>query len=161
MRRFWVFINRHININMGVLSGIVTGTIVFIINISHGFWPAFGSFWKQFAFNLFMAGYNTKMCEKLSKSINNKWLAIFGATIFPTLIAFVVLYGIHYFGGTPKPMASTLWQGIANLFFFLVMSLIYANVLQIKDSSFKKVSKALKKRVLKPIMKRIRIQKTS
>ncbi len=138
---------------MGVLSGIVTGSIVFAININHGFWPAFASFFKQFAFNVFMAGYNTKSCEKLAKYINNKVLALISASVIPTLQAFAVLYAIHYFGKTPKPMASTLWQAITNLFFFLFMALVYREVIHIKSPSFNKTIKMFKLSILRPVRK--------
>ena len=133
------FLNKHINYKMGILSGIVTGSIVFAINISFGFWPAFASFVKQFAFNLLIAGYNTKSCEKIARYINNKTLAIISASIIPTIQAFIILYSIHYFGGTPRPMGSTLWQAFANLIIFFFMALIYKDVIHINSTSLRKV----------------------
>lgn len=128
---------------MGVLSGIITGSIVFAINISFGFWPAFASFVKQFAFNLLVAGYNTKSCENIAKYINNKTLALISASIIPTLQAFVILFSIHYFGGTPRPMDSTLWQAFANLGFFFFMALIYRDIIQIKSPSFRRITNTI------------------
>lgn len=149
----WSFFNKHINIKMGVLSGIITGSIVFAININHGFWPAFASFWKQFVFNVFMAGYNTKTCEKLAKYITDNTLSLIGASIIPTIQAFIILYAIHYFGKTPEPMASTLWQAIINLFFFLFMALFYREVIHIKSPSFNKIIRVFKLSILRPVRK--------
>lgn len=130
------FISKHLNVKMGVLSGIVTGSIVFAINISFGFWPALVSFLNQFAFNFFVAGYNTKLCEKIAKNINYKLLALLSASIIPTLLAFVILYSIHFFGGTPRPMDSTLWQVVFNLIYFFFMALIFRDIIHIKRPSF-------------------------
>lgn len=141
--KFTHFLNRHINFKIGVLSGIVTGSIVFVINIEFGFWLAFGGFIKQFVFNVLMAGYNTKSCEKIAKYINNNTLSLVSASVIPTLQAFIILFSIHYFGGTPRPMDSTLWQAVANLIFFLFMALIYRNVIHVGNIS-QKLSSILK-----------------
>lgn len=110
---------------MGILAGIVTGSLVFIINYDHGFLPAFHSFLKQFAFNLVMAGFNTRTCEKLAKKINHRTLNLTLSTIIPTLQAYIVLFAVHYFGGTPKPGASTWWQVVGNLIIFLLLTVYY------------------------------------
>jgi hypothetical protein len=129
---------RHINYKMGMLSGIFTGSVVFAINYNHGFWAALAGFAKQFAFNLFMAGYNTKTCEKLVRYIRRSGLSVMAATVIPTLQAFVVLYSIHYFGGTPKPMSSTLWQALANLAIFYTMARYYSQK-QLQPATLKSV----------------------
>lgn len=129
---------------MGTIAGIVTGSVVFYINIEHGFWPAFASFLKQFFFNLLMAGYNTKSCEKLARKIKNNFIGIITPTIIPTLQSFIVLYAIHYFGGTPKPMASTLWQAFPNFGFFFFMTLIYRGKLNILNNDFYKITDMFK-----------------
>ncbi len=116
---------KHVNIKMGVISGLTTGFIVFVINLNHGVFPALAGFFKQFMFNLLMAGYNARTCEKVVRLIRNVKLACLLGSIIPTLQAFIVLYSIHYYGGTPKPMASTLWQVIANLFIFYSLAYYY------------------------------------
>lgn len=146
-----VFLNKHINFKMGSLSGIVTGSIVFAINIEHGFWPAFASFGKQFAFNLFMAGYNTRSCEKLAKTIKTESLSLLLGSVIPTTQAFLVLYGIHFFGDTPKPMASTLWQVPFNLVIFLVFTLIYRQIISINKASLKTVAEFFRVKAILPV----------
>jgi len=145
---------------MGALSGIVTGSIVFAININFGFWPALASFSKQFVFNLFMAGYNTRSCEKIARYFTNKSLSVIVATIVPTLQAFIVLYSIHYFGETPKPMESTAWQIFPNLVFFLVMGLIYRNIIKVINPSIHSLLKIFKLKIIIPTKRKIRINKT-
>lgn len=141
LNTIWCYSNKHINFKMGYLSGLITGSIVFAININHGFWPAFASFLKQFVFNLFMAGYNSKTCEKLVNRIENKFLAYSAASIIPTLQAFIVLFAIHYYGGTPKPAASTLWQVACNLVFFFALAMVYGGDHNIRKSSFFQLTK--------------------
>jgi hypothetical protein len=129
------------------------GSIVFFINIEHGFLPAFGSFLKQLLFNLFMAGYNTRTCEKLAKSISNKLIGLVAASIIPTLQAFLILYAIHYFGATPKPIESTYWQAIGNVFFFLIMALMYRKIFTINSLWIYKMSKFFRLRIISPARK--------
>lgn len=147
------FLNKHINFKMGVLSGFVTGSIVFAINIEHSFLPALASFGKQFIFNLLMAGFNTRSCEKLAKSINNNKLGIVLGSVIPTLQAFLILYAIHYFGATPKPMASTLWQVPFNLLIFLAFTLVYRQIIKLKKPSFNIVANIFRVKAILPVKK--------
>lgn len=147
------FLNKHINFKMGALSGFITGSIVFGINIGFGFWPAFASLCKQFVFNLFMAGYNTRSCEKLAKYIKHNTTSLILGSAIPTLQAFLILFAIHYFGGTPKPMASTLWQVPFNLLIFLCFTLIYRNIINIKKPSTITVVSLLRVKSILPLNK--------
>lgn len=126
--RLWCYLNKHMNFLVGTVAGITTGLIVFFINYSHGFYPALNSFFKQFAFNFLMGGFNTRMCEKLARSIEQKFWNLFTSTIVPTIMAFSVLFAIHYFGHTPKPGASTFWQFGANLIIFFCTALYYRSL---------------------------------
>ncbi len=132
---------------MGVLSGIITGTIVFFINYEHGFWPAFASFWKQFFFNLFMAGYNTRSCERLAKQNPRSSISLILATVIPTIQAFLILFAIHYFGRTPNVLESTLWQAVVNLIFFYFMALIYQHKITITNTAIQKLTKIFRLRI--------------
>jgi hypothetical protein len=118
---------------MGTFSGLVTGSLVALINYSHGFLPALFSFFKQFAFNLFMAGFNIKTCERMARRFSKHFTSILSATLLPSMIAFVVLFGIHYYGKTPNIWGTTIWQGIANLFIFSFMALIYRGIIEIEN----------------------------
>lgn len=124
---------------MGSLAGLITGSVVFVINMPHGYLPALGSFVKQFAFNVIMAGFNVRTCEKLASRISNRTLSLIAASITPTVQAFVVLFAIHYFGGTPKPSASTLWQVAPNFVIFFFLALIYRGDLNVINSNFFKL----------------------
>jgi hypothetical protein len=100
-----------------------------------------------------MAGYNTRTCEKLAKSISNKLIGLVAASIIPTLQAFLILYAIHYFGATPKPIESTYWQAIGNVFFFLIMALMYRKIFTINSLWIYKMSKFFRLRIISPARK--------
>lgn len=125
---------KFINFRMGAFSGLVTGSLVGLINYSHGFLPALFSFFKQFVFNLFMAGLNIKTCERLARKFSNQAISLVSATLFPSAIAFVVLFATHYFGKTPNIWGTTVWQGIANLFIFSFMALTYRGIIELDNT---------------------------
>jgi len=133
-------LNKHVNLLMGSLAGVVTGSVVFFINFSHGFYPAIASFFKQFAFNMLMGGFNMRLCEKLVRVIQKRIRALLCATLIPALQAFILLYAIHYFGRTPKPIASTIWQLGLNLMIFFFLAVIYRNMIE-KDIDIKTLNR--------------------
>lgn len=129
---FFLWINRCFNFKMGALAGVLTGSIVFIINVKYTYTIAFFAFGKQFFYNFFMAGYNTKICEKLANNISDDIVAKILWTLVPTSISFAGIYSVHYFLNTPKPLASTLWQAFSNLLIFFLTGLIYRGELEKK-----------------------------
>ncbi len=133
--RFFIHLNKHINFLMGSISGFATGSIVFFINFEHGFTPALYSFFRQFSFNLLMGGFNIRVCEKITQMIDHRKKAIILATILPSIQAFIILYSIHYFGHTPKPGASTIWQFGTNLIIFFFMALFYRDKMDNKEQA--------------------------
>ena len=117
--------SKHINYKMGSLAGLIGGGIVYYINASHGFLPAAGGFGKQFLYNVFVAGFNIKTCEKLSRRIKSKPSALIASTILPTAQAFVITYGIHKLGGTPEAFDSSIWQVYVNAPIFFALGMNY------------------------------------
>ncbi|MDA3819340.1 MAG: hypothetical protein PF590_02575 [Candidatus Delongbacteria bacterium] len=117
--------HRKFNIKIGIVAGIITGSIVFCINYEYGLAHAFFAFGKQFLFNFFMASYNTKLVERLVYGIRKSWLAIIAAGIVPTIFATSLVFLIHYFGQTPKAWQSSYWQAFFNLPIFTITALMY------------------------------------
>ncbi len=115
-----------------MIAGLVTGSIVFYINLKHGYPVALSAFSKQFVYNFLMAGFNAGICERLAKNIKNSWGAVFLATIIPTSIAFAGIFSVHYFLKTPNPLDSTLWQAYGNLVIFFITGLAFHNELETK-----------------------------
>ncbi|OGJ20183.1 hypothetical protein A3K73_02235 [Candidatus Pacearchaeota archaeon RBG_13_36_9] len=105
--------------------GVIGGGIVYYINQEHGFFPAAGAFGKQFLYNVFIAGFNIKTCEKLAKRIKSKSGSLIASTLIPTAQAFAITYSIHKIGGTPKAYDSSIWQVYLNLPIFLGLGLSY------------------------------------
>lgn len=124
--------HKQINVKMGIIAGLVTGSVVYYINYKHGYMVAFSAFSKQFMYNFLMAGFNVSLCERLAKSIKTRWLAIILASIIPTTIAFAGIFSVHYFLNTPDPLGNTLWQAYCNLFVFFITGLAYHKELERK-----------------------------
>ena len=117
---------------MGLMAGLLTGSIVYYINYKYGYMIAFMAFLKQFTYNFFMGGFNSGVCEKLAKSIKITWLSLTLASIIPAGIAFTGIYAVHHYLHTPNPLASTLWQGYGNFFIFFISGLAFHKELEVK-----------------------------
>lgn len=117
--------SEYINYKMGIIYGLIGGGIVYKINEDYGLMPAITASGKQFLYNLLVAGFNIKTCEKLAKGVSSKYLSLFASTVVPTLQAFLINYGIHKFSGTPEAFDSSIWQVAINTPFFLVTGLAY------------------------------------
>jgi len=115
----------HINYKFGSIAGLIAGSIVYYINRDHGALEAFRGAAKQFTYNLFVGGFNVKICEKLAKNIAGKARAITIATIVPTALAFGITYGVHRLGGTPEALDSSTWQIGPNLIGGYIFGSVY------------------------------------
>lgn len=125
LKKAYAFSKKHINYRMGSIAGLIGGGIVGWINWDYGLWQAGFAGVKQYFYNLFIAGYNVKTCEKLASCIDNRWLAYVAGICIPTAQAFAVVYAIHKFGNTPRPFDSTIWQVYVNAPTFAVLSRYY------------------------------------
>lgn len=125
LRRAYDWSSNYVNYRMGSLSGLIGGGIIYYINHEYGFLPAAGGFTKQFLYNIFIAGFNIKTCEKLAKKIKSKPVSIIASAIIPTAQAFVITYGIHKLGGTPEAFDSSIWQVYVNAPVFFGLGLMY------------------------------------
>lgn len=118
-------IHQRLNFKLGMLAGIITGSIVFYINYNFGLVLALFAFVKQFLFNFFMASYNGKLVERIVYGINKSWKAIFVGGLIPTVIATSSIYLVHLVGQTPEPWHSSYWQAFFNLPIFSFTALMY------------------------------------
>ena len=76
-------------------------------------------------YNVFVAGFNVKTCERLTKKIKSKTISTIAATIIPIAQAFTITYAIHKLGGTPEAFDSSIWQAYVNAPLFFGLSLMY------------------------------------
>ena len=125
LRRVYGCSSNYVNYKIGSFAGLIGGGIVYYINHEHGFLPAAGGFGKQFLYNVFIAGFNIKTCEKLAKKIKSKPASLVASTVIPTAQAFAITYGIHKLGGTPEAFDSTIWQVYVNAPVFFGLGLMY------------------------------------
>ena len=102
------FISRFINVKMGFAGAIVMGAIVWLINMSYGWWPASTAALKQAAYTFLFGGILIKMLDTISTRIRNPYLAVITATITVSVITIILVYIVHNLKGTPRPFESTL-----------------------------------------------------
>lgn len=102
------FISQVINIQMGFFGAIIMGSIVWLINMGYGWWPATTAAMKQAAYTFLFGGILIKLLDTIVVRINNRYLAIITATFIISTITIAFVYGIHNLKGTPRPFESTL-----------------------------------------------------
>ena len=108
MKSLSKFINRLINLKMGLAGAVIMGGIVWLINMGHGWWPATTAAMKQGAYTFFFGGILIKMLDTIVTRIPNRYLAIITATLVISVTTIILVYGIHNMKGTPRPFESTL-----------------------------------------------------
>ena len=102
------FLNRFINIKMGLAGALIMGSIVWAINSSYGWWPATTAAMKQAAYTFLFGGILIKILDTFATKISNRYLAVISATLMVSSITIILVYIIHNFKGTPMPFESTL-----------------------------------------------------
>ena len=93
---------------MGVLGGIVLGTIVFIINFDHGVTFAVIAALKQATYTFLAGGFMLRLTENIATNVDNYYMAIVAAVIVSTTVAVALTYLVHSLRGTPEPFNSTI-----------------------------------------------------
>ena len=99
---------RYFDFKMGVLGGIVLGTIVFIINFDHGVTFAVIAALKQATYTFLAGGFMLRLTENIATNVDNYYMAIVAAVIVSTTVAVALTYLVHSLRGTPEPFNSTI-----------------------------------------------------
>lgn len=99
---------KYFDFKMGVLGGIVLGTIVFIINFDHGVTFAVIAALKQATYTFLAGGFMLRLTENIATSVDNYYMAIVAAVIVSTTVAVALTYLVHSLRGTPEPFNSTI-----------------------------------------------------
>ncbi len=102
------FLNRFINLKMGLAGAIVMGAIVWFINMSYGWWPATTAAMKQAAYTFLFGGILIKILDTIAIKIENRYLAVATATLAVSITTIILVYLVHSLKGTPRPFESTL-----------------------------------------------------
>ena len=93
---------------MGILSGIIMAIIVWIINSDYGYLPATTAAVKQGLYTFLLGGIFIRLLERILARIKNTFAAIVVASLIPTIISVTLVFVVHSFKGTPKPVESTI-----------------------------------------------------
>jgi len=106
--RFINFINRFINLKMGMAGAVIMGAIVWFINMSYGWWPATTAALKQAAYTFLFGGILIKILDTIAIKIKNRYAAIAVSALLVSTITIILVYIVHNLKGTPRPFESTL-----------------------------------------------------
>jgi hypothetical protein len=104
------FIYQNINLKMGILGAICTGTYVYWLNSQHGFDEAIWAALKQFVYTILVGGSLVRITERVCHStVLSKFQMYALAMIIPTGVTFVLLTIVHFLRGTPEPMRTIVY----------------------------------------------------
>jgi len=103
-----------VNPRIGLVTSSVNSAYVFMVNYSAGFDQAIQAASRNLVYNLLMSSAISKLTQNLSK-IKNPVLAWTLATAVPWAVANTILYSVHKFGGTPKPLESLIFANLIGL----------------------------------------------
>lgn len=95
---------------MGLAGAFLMGSAVFYINYEAvgTFTPAFTAALKQWVYTFFFGGIVIRSCEYFANTIPSKAKAITTATLIPSIVTILLVFGLHNLKGTPQPFESTL-----------------------------------------------------
>lgn len=102
------YIKRFINVKFGLAGAIVMGSIVFFINLDHGWEISAIAGLKQFAYTFLFGGVIIKLLENIILKIDNKNLAVLYSVVTVSIVTIVLIFLVHSMKGTPEPFLSTL-----------------------------------------------------
>ena len=96
------------DLRSALIGAALMGTIVALINLSHGIGPALVAAAKQGAYTLFIAGLVLRLCERVSLATRERAEGIALATLVPTIVTIGMTSILHHLRGTPEPWASVI-----------------------------------------------------
>lgn len=104
------YCSHFIDFKMGVLIAFLMGGIVFTINYvaTHQTFASLTAFGKQWVYSFLFGGAVLKSSERITNAFKSKMLAVTLATLIPSIVSLLLVYGIHSLKGTPRPFESTL-----------------------------------------------------
>jgi hypothetical protein len=99
---------RYIDYSMAWKGGLFLGSVVWLINLSHGPLAALPAALKQAAYTYFVAGFITRLCQTLAIRLQPRVVALSLAVLVPSCVAVGLTYLVHSLRGTPEPARSTI-----------------------------------------------------
>jgi len=101
------YISKFINLKVGFLGAMVMGTIVFFINLNHGWLLATTAGIKQGLYTFLFGGIIVKLLEYSLVKTRKKSYSIIVSVAFVSLITTFLVFLVHSLKGTPEPIQST------------------------------------------------------
>ena len=102
------FLDQHSDYRAAVAGALVLGSIVFWVNLDHG-WPAAAvAAAKQGTYTFFAGGYMVRLNERIALALEPALLAVPAGMLGAGGLAVGLTYLVHSARGTPEPFNSTL-----------------------------------------------------
>lgn len=102
------YIYKYINIKVGLIGALIMGSIVFAVNMKHGWLLATTAGLKQGLYTFLFSGIIVKLLDYLVKKIKNPHLSIPISVLAISGFTSLLVYLVHSLKGTPEPFLSTL-----------------------------------------------------
>ncbi len=91
----------------GAGGALVMGSLVALINGSHGAVAAATSAGKQAIYTFFFGGLIMQVCARLAARPGARGPVLATAVVVPSVVTIALIYLVHSLRGTPEPILST------------------------------------------------------
>ena len=102
---------------LSVVAQLVQGGVVFLVNTDADLLSALLAAAKQVFFSFFWGGFFGRIAERFAE-IKNPLLAYPLGSAVPTLMAYTLMFLVHFFTSTPKPLLSTILPMLISMFIY-------------------------------------------
>ena len=120
MRRVKKLFLEVLNPKLGLLSVVaqlVQGGVVFLVNTDADLVAALLAAAKQIFFSFFWGGFFGRIAERFAE-IKSPLLAYPLGSAVPTLMAYTLMFFVHLFTATPRPLVSTILPMLISMFIY-------------------------------------------
>lgn len=101
-------LGRFYDLRSAIIGALLMGTIVALVNASHGWTAALVAATKQGLYTLIIAGLILRLCERIAVSLQPTRVAVLVSTLVSSLVTVGATTLLHHLRGTPEPWASVV-----------------------------------------------------